>query len=167
MHHIRLKRADNLLKDVEPANYHIVLAENRFSESEIQEYLAQKNFGIEPANETENVEVKAAVAEKQTKGKMQLKELETPEGWAKYNKLKLEQAAYKMCPHLKIQVTRVVGLRHDAMLNKEQYVAYIRLDKEKAIGETIISPIMAGTLNSQLEGNSNSMVYYVQKSIFA
>ena len=75
MHHIRLKRAENLLKGVEPSNYHVVLAENKFSDSEIQEYLAQKNFGIEPIQETDNVEVKAAIVEtpKQTKSKMQFK----------------------------------------------------------------------------------------------
>ena len=169
MHHIRLKRAENLLKGVEPANYHVVLAENKFSDSEIQEYLAQKNFGIEPIQETDNVEVKAAIVEtpKQTKSKMQLKELETPEGWAKYNELKLEAPAYLMCPHLEIQVTRKFVKEFDANLNKIERVVAVQLDKESPIGETVVSPVMVENLNCQLEGNKNSMVYYVQKSIFA
>lgn len=157
MHHIRLKRAQNLCAGVPKEEYAKVLSENKFSESEIKEFLGIDNEEV----------VEIAKVEKQpaTKAKLTLKDLQTPEGWDKYKKLALNTVAYLMCPHLKIQITRVIGFRHDAMLNKEMYISHVQLDKENAIGETLISPIMAETLNSQIEGNSGSMIYYVQKSI--
>lgn len=158
MHHIRLKRAQNVCNGLSQEEGEKALSENKFSASEIKEFYGIMN---EETVKTETVSVKATTS----KAKMALKDLETPEGWAKYKELALGAAAYLMCEHLKIQVTRVLGFRHDAQLNREQFISHIQLDKEKAVGETLISPIMAETLNSQLEGNSQSMVYYVQKSI--
>ena len=80
MHHIRLKRAQNLCNGLTQEEGEKVLSENKFSESEIKEF-----YGNEETVKTEEVSVKA----ENKKTKMALKDLETPEGWAKYKELAL------------------------------------------------------------------------------
>jgi len=115
---------------------------------------------IEALKNAENVTNELpAKEEKNKQAKVKISSL-VGDAWEKYQEDKLKSVAYKMKRHIVARVTKKVEMKFDKNLNKQMVIVGVELVPGAKASESVISPMMAETLNSQLFNSGSAGMYY-------
>ena len=126
--------------------------------------LAQAGYSAEEINE-----LTTPPATKTKTEKFKLSDLLDRGNWEAYQEALLnpeKYPAYKMQQHVKVQAKPVFSNIFNSHLKSVRIMTGISLVKEKPLGESLISPLTAATLNAQIATvGEQGGVYYLIKDL--